>query len=115
MFIFIDDERFPPEDGNTWVICRTIEEFQRLILAGNVPTYISFDHDLGDNIPTGMDIAKWLVEFDLDNNIIPSNFSWYVHSQNTNGRDNINGLLVNYAKVTGKFMCTSENIRYIIT
>lgn len=68
----------------------------------------------GENVPTGMDIAKWLIEYDLDHDILPMDFSWYVHSQNVNGRDNINGLLANYSKVTGKFVCTSENIRYII-
>lgn len=114
MRIFIDDERFSPDDGENWIICRSMEQFQVWILASNIPTFISFDHDLGDNVPTGMDIAKWLIEYDLDHDILPMDFSWYVHSQNVNGRDNINGLLANYSKVTGKFVCTPENIRYII-
>lgn len=102
MKIFIDDERFPPDDGCTWKICRTLEEFQALIESGAKPIHISFDHDLGDNIPTGMDIAKWLIEFDLDNDILTPDFTWYAHSQNPNGRDNINGILKSYSVHSGK-------------
>lgn len=44
-----------------------------------------FDHDLGDNEPTGYDIVKWLAENHLDR--WPQAIG--VHSQNPVGRENI--------------------------
>lgn len=65
-----------------------------------VPYFISFDHDLGPDIPTGMDIAKALVEMDMDGKIdMNSEFTFYVHSQNSVGAVNIQSYLSNYLKV----------------
>jgi hypothetical protein len=45
--------------------------------------FISFDHDLGENVPTGHDFAKWLVECHLDGkHLFPETFSYAVHSAN---------------------------------
>lgn len=66
---------------------------------GCCPHFISFDHDLGENQPTGYDLAKFLVEKDLDEpGWIPSNFQFQVHSANPIGKQNIEGLLNNYLK-----------------
>lgn len=98
--LFIDDERFPPNDGREWIICRTMEEVQATIIAHGFPMYISFDHDLGEGQPTGHDIAKWIVNQDLDDSIIPAGFTYYVHSQNPIGAANIRGLLDSYLRAT---------------
>jgi hypothetical protein len=59
-----------------------------------MPLSISFDHDLGDNVPTGKDLANWLVEQDMQGIIkFPTNFEFHVHSANPVGRQNIEGLL----------------------
>lgn len=94
--MFIDDERFPI-DKNA-IIARTMEEAQKLIKDKGCPAEIMFDHDLGQDIPTGFDFAKWLVEKDLDNdgNFLPVNFTFSVHSQNPQGKKNIEGLLNPY-------------------
>jgi hypothetical protein len=94
--LFIDDERFPPSDGDEWVICRNLVEVQAVVAERGWPNFISFDHDLGHGEPTGMDIAKWLVEYDLDNQIMCDGFDYYVHSQNVPGTINIRGLLDGY-------------------
>lgn len=62
------------------------------------PTFISFDHDLGPDEKTGYDLAKWLVERDLDSNgaFIPATFEFYVHSQNPVGAANIRNYLQRY-------------------
>lgn len=94
--IFIDDERMPPDDGSYWYIVRNFNQFKHVITTERFPNFISFDHDLGENEPTGYDIAHYIVELDLDHNIIPGNFKWYTHSQNPIGKANIDNLLTKY-------------------
>jgi len=99
--LFIDDERFPPQKNQVgeWVIGRTMAEVKAIILEKGFPAFVSFDHDLGDNEPTGYDIAKWMVDYDMANNIIPENFAFYVHSQNPIGARNIQIYLDSYLKI----------------
>lgn len=103
--LFIDDERFPEQVtwGNEafyarypWIIARSLNEVQALVGKHGFPAFISFDHDLGDNQPTGKDIANWLVSLDLDNGTMPNSFCYFVHSRNPVGRANIESLLNNY-------------------
>ena len=102
--LFIDDERYPVDgDGHNWRIARTLDEVVALIEQHGMPEHISFDHDLGDDVPTGHDIARRLVEMDLDGLIdMPTEMSFYVHSQNPIGKDNIEGLLENYLAYKAK-------------
>ena len=98
-----------------WV--KSYEEFVAWVKSNGLFSACCFDHDLGDDIArekvkkgmskrqarrekkgtkTGMDCAKWLVEYCLDNNLkIPP---YAIQSANTCGRDNINGLLVSFIK-----------------
>lgn len=96
--LFLDDERFPPRDGEEWVIARTVQEAKLVYLLKGPPKFVSFDHDLGEDQQTGVDYAKWIVEKDLQCNgiFIPEGFDFYVHSQNPVGRDNIEGLMCSY-------------------
>lgn len=101
--MFIDDERFPPKswiEENT-IIIRTSNEAEEYFLANPCPEFISFDHDLGLNSKTGYEIAKELIEYDMDEcgKYIPKNFTFYVHSQNPVGKRHIEALLNNYLKV----------------
>lgn len=74
----------PQED-----VARNYDEAINL-LSNNQYDLVFFDHDLGENSKSGMDIAKWVV-----NNIeIP--FLFYSHSANTIGRENITSLLTQY-------------------
>ena len=96
--LFIDDERFPVD--NSFVICRNMDEVMATLFELGAPHFISFDHDLGDNVPTGMDITKALVEMDMDGKIdLNREFTFYVHSQNVAGAANIQSYLSNYLKV----------------
>jgi hypothetical protein len=100
--LYLDDIRTPKDSA--YIIARTVEEAQQLIETYGVPEHISFDHDLGlddmDNLlPTGYDMAKWLVEKDMDGFLqIPGNFAFSVHSQNPVGAENIQGLLNGYLR-----------------
>ncbi|NJO64878.1 MAG: hypothetical protein HC836_44175 [Richelia sp. RM2_1_2] len=126
--LFLDDFRIPADGFNIlgrneylklkWVVVRSHNEFVDYILKNGMPDLISFDHDLADEHyappqfwdekynqwaekkgfkeKTGMDSAKWLVEFCMDNKVSLPNY--FVHSMNSAGRANIQGLLDNYSK-----------------
>lgn len=99
MRLYIDDERFPQTNHN-WNIVRNYDEAIEFMNERGCPDYVTFDHDLGDQ-KTGYDIAKWMVEKDLDSHgkFIPENFTFNVHSANPAGRANIVSLLSNYVIV----------------
>ncbi len=100
MRLYLDDIR-TPKDIN-FVIVRSYEEAVVFVKENGVPNYISFDHDLGvdennNELPSGYDFAKWLVEMDMDNiYLIPVAFEFNVHSANPVGKANIEVYLKNY-------------------
>jgi hypothetical protein len=101
-------------------VVRTYDEFcsfiEKKFKEGEWPKVISFDHDLADEHyhpymtdaeaysevsktfkeKTGMDCAKWLVDFCMDNNLKLPGF--VVHSMNPSGSKNIQSLLSNFRK-----------------
>jgi hypothetical protein len=116
MKIYLDDLRTPQD--TTFTIVRSYDEFINLIKSINFSDIemITLDHDLGDtaiqeykntkvnytidynNIKeyTGMDCAKWLVNYVIDNNYeLPL---CYTHSANPVGSANIMGYINNYLK-----------------
>lgn len=91
--MYLDDLRTPSND-RPWTIVRSFDDAVEYVNKNGVPNFISFDHDLGDNVPTGFDFAKWLVKNHLDGNFnIPKNFEFNVHSANPPGKANIEGLM----------------------
>jgi hypothetical protein len=86
--LFLDDVREAPDD--TWMVVRSFDEFTAWIKRWGVPDVISFDHDLGFAVPTGMDCAKWIV----DQGLLLKEFR--VHSANPVGKENIEKLLTNW-------------------
>ena len=104
MRLYLDDIRNPKNDG--FVVARTYEEAVRLVEMRGMPSYISFDHDLGEDedgveLKSGYDFAKRIVEADFDKKItIPKNFDFNVHSANPVGAKNIEALLRNYFSYT---------------
>lgn len=106
-----------------WIVVRNYNQFTKKIEKnfknGKFPKTISYDHDLGrehtkyyfengghENPPdpakatfvekTGMDCAKWLINFCMDNNLNLPEFK--VHSRNVCGKANILGILDNFKK-----------------
>lgn len=82
-----------------WV--KSHNEFVDWITTNGLPDAICFDHDLGweseeVETKTGMDCAKWLVEYCLDNNLKLPLYS--IQSANPSGKANIDGLLKNFNK-----------------
>ncbi|MBI3500984.1 MAG: hypothetical protein HY063_04255 [Bacteroidetes bacterium] len=89
---------------NKWIVVRSYNEFvstiKEMFGRNYFPLLISFDNDLGYEIPedekTGYDCAKWVVDFCIDNNLeLPK---YKVHSQNPVGQKNISSYLANYLK-----------------
>lgn len=96
--LFLDDERFPPDDGSEWVIVRSSFNAWAYCYDNGCPSFISFDHDLGEN-DTAMLFIHTLINHDLDHpGFIPADFSFEVHSQNPIGKQNIEGLLNSYLR-----------------
>lgn len=102
-----------------WVIVRSHGQFVKWIIENGMPDLISFDHDLGDDtnlkevLPiwewfdidnnreyTGMDSAKWLVNYCLDNDLVLPDFA--VHSANPAGYENIKSLLTSFKQNQNK-------------
>lgn len=95
--LFIDDERYPPHDGREWIIARSMLEVEMLVEDIGMPAYVSFDHDLGHDQPSGMDIAKYMVDKDLnEERVFPDDFGFTVHSANPVGARNIELYLKQY-------------------
>jgi hypothetical protein len=100
--MFLDDERYPigglwPDTNEGWIICRHETDVAFHVAMLGMPYHISFDHDLGAGVPTGMDIAKTMVQWDMDGKFrFPDGFSFYVHSQNPVGKKNIESYLDSY-------------------
>lgn len=57
--LFLDDVRDPPDDS--WTVVRTAKECIFLLENLNFEV-LSLDHDLGEDMPTGYDVAVWIEE-----------------------------------------------------
>lgn len=126
-YLFLDDERVPSDvtwikidRGVPWNIVRSYTEAVAWVRWHGFPDIISFDHDLGyekwetdgttgivvvtsaKEEKTGLDFAKWLIEYDLDTNTMPSDFSFTVHSMNPIGKIAIEKLITNYLMFKNK-------------
>ena len=85
--MFIDDERHPVD--SSWCICRNSLACCICVETYGIPSHISFDHDLGGD-DTSILFINWLIDYLIDNNLVlPKDFSYYVHSQNPVGTENI--------------------------
>jgi len=93
--LFLDDIR-PCPSG--FIVARSYNKAV-LLIENELPEFISFDHDLGEE-KSGYDLAKYVVEYCIDKNIpIPR---YKVHSANPVGAENIRKLLENYSEYFNK-------------
>ena len=100
-YLFLDDERYPTDitdvDLSLFRIARNFDDAVWYIRTFGMPGWISFDHDLGAPANrTGMDFAKWLVDYMIDNDIPADLLRFDVHSQNPIGAENIRSYLNQY-------------------
>ena len=94
--LFIDDERFPVDDS--WIIVRSSAEAIQVVKDLGMPSFISFDHDLGgDDI--SINFITWLANYlCYSTDDFPKDFDYYVHSQNPVGKQNIEGWMQSIIK-----------------
>jgi hypothetical protein len=126
MIIFLDDIRIPSMSHNVnkglgvdysdkykWIIVRDYFDFIDLVDKHfDEIDLISFDHDLAcykDGVEyTGKSAVDYVINYCLDHN---KEFpDWYAHTDNTSGKRNIIGAVLNFLdKVEGKNI---TNFRY---
>lgn len=100
MRLYLDDIREPKTSFDA--IVRNYDEAVAFVKKNGIPSYISFDHDLGCDehmqpLKSGYDFAKWLVDMDIEDKYkFPEGFDFNVHSANPIGRNNIESILYNY-------------------
>ena len=92
--LFLDDLREPKSDD--FVIARNVKKAKELIKKKGFPSYMSLDHDLGKNEPTGYDFVKWIVNEYKDKEL--PEFDFNIHSANPVGAKNMELLLNNFIK-----------------
>ena len=100
--LFIDDERFPAEDGKVWVCARSSNDAIAFFYHHGVPSFISFDHDLGGK-DTSIVYIDWLIEetlnlidLDIDPGLIRFPRDYVIHSQNPVGAANIDAKMKHF-------------------
>lgn len=123
VFLFLDDDAFHPDKirhpryyypligaheiekiayKSEIIKFATVEGAQDYIERDGCPEFISFDNDLMRELE-GVDLAKWLVEKDMDNpGFIPPNFQFFVHSQNPIAAERIKSYLGQYLSIRDK-------------
>jgi hypothetical protein len=92
--LYLDDIRTPKSNGFT--IARSVEEAKKLIREKGFPSYMSLDHDLGEDVPTGHDFVKWIVNEYMDKEL--PDFEFNIHSANPVGAENMKSLLNNFIR-----------------
>ena len=84
MRIWLDDVRSMPEGFDVWI--KDPLEAMKRVLHGDV-TFISFDHDLGEEQLSGYSVACCIEAAAHSGRI--KRMGWAIHSANPVGRDNI--------------------------
>jgi hypothetical protein len=103
MKLWLDDQindtncpaRHVPEG---FVGASNINEAKQLVLLHGMPSFIDFDHDLG-NDEDAIQLIKWLIEKNLSGNIQGPVPKYNVHSANPVGRLNIVSMMLTWHKV----------------
>lgn len=102
--LFLDDVRtldmvYDKSMENEFIIVRNYNDFVKFIKTNELPDFISFDNDLGEEngivAPDGYAAAKWLV---YESGLNLENLQFKVHSANPVAAEQIKGLLNNYIK-----------------
>lgn len=99
MYLWVDDLREPPKDGNDWFWARSVSEAKTAIVLyerqrSKDAIHIDLDHDAGDYAFDGGDyieVLKWLEREQLPD----TGYTFHFHTMNPVGRDNMR-TIINY-------------------
>lgn len=99
--LFIDDlriadDRFDLVARTSWQAIKYMEQY-------GCPMFISFDHDLGGD-DTARAVVLWMLDTDMDSeqDFIPVDFKFEVHSANPIGAEWIRNTLGNYLQLRAR-------------
>lgn len=113
--LYLDDVRPIPEG---WIGVRNYDEFVKIVKEKGIPSEVSFDHDLGEDVAihlaskgiskrkaratkkgvkNGYDCVKWFLNHLTENNLNPD-MIFKVHSMNPVGRERITLLILDFIK-----------------
>lgn len=112
--LFLDDERDPPvDDRQGWTVARSVEQAGAWMLERGCPAHVAFDNDLGPGMPEGRELARRMVERDLDGcgGFIPPGFTWFAHTQNPVARDAIKDLLSGWRARRTEWLAAADEAR----
>lgn len=99
MYLWVDDLREPPKDGNDWFWARSVSEAKTAIVLyerqrSKDAIHIDLDYDAGDYAFDGGDyieVLKWLEREQLPD----TGYTFHLHTMNPVGRDNMR-TIINY-------------------
>ena len=92
--LYLDDIRNPPADRD-WLVCRSSQEALARIVENGMPSFFSFDHDLGED-DTTMVFLRRLVNEVWDGVSVPPEYQ--IHSANPVGVQNIRSFMDSWRK-----------------
>lgn len=92
--LYLDDIRNPPTDRD-WLVCRSSQEALDRIAEVGMPSFFSFDHDLGED-DTTMVFLRRLVNEVWDGVSVPPDY--VIHSANPVGVQNIRSFMDSWRK-----------------
>jgi hypothetical protein len=100
-YIWLDDVRQPPHVCWLWV--KSVQEAISIMdnLEGEGPIVLAFDHDLGENEPTGYDLAKH-IEATAAQGSPYAIIEWHIHSANPAGARNIKAAMESFDRIMAK-------------
>lgn len=103
--LFLDDLRtvnmvYPHERESDFIVVRDYHAFKEIMSQKGLPSFISFDNDLGldsnqELAPDGYACAKWLV---YESSLDLRQLTFHVHSANPVAKVQIESLLNNYIR-----------------
>ena len=92
--LYLDDLRNPPADRD-WLVCRSSQEALDRIVDIGMPSFISFDHDLGEDDTTMIFLRRLVNEVWDEQTIIPD---YQIHSANPVGVENIRSFMESWKR-----------------
>lgn len=96
--LFIHPTQEKPRDGRSWQRARSIEAAKNIIQLMGKPNRILTHYDFPQENITGVAIAQWLIQVDLNFNIIDEEFEFDVTSGNIVEASSMKKLIDNYTR-----------------
>lgn len=108
--LFIDPVKEPQRDGKKWQTARSLKAAESIMRQLGAPSSLSVNYDLGKNEPYGAEIARWLVQLDLNANVLVEDVDLTIHGGSVVDATNMKTIIRNYLKFKYKAKTTAWRI-----